>query len=83
MKRKFSEIQRSDVFSHVTNLTYLPKWGVLLIDMLLALIAYVISYQISYKLEHMQVTQGILPSWQQAIVGMSFQTLAFWAFHTN
>ena len=82
MKRKFSEIQRSDVFSHVTNLTYLPKWGVLLIDMLLALIAYVISYLISYNLVHMQVTQGILPIWQQAIVVMCFQTLAFWVFHT-
>ncbi len=82
MKRKFSEIQRSDVFSHVTNLTYLPKWGVLLIDMLLALIAYVISYLISYNLVHMQVTQGILPIWQQAIIVMCFQTLAFWVFHT-
>ena len=55
MKHKLSELKRSDIFTHVTNLTYLPKWGVLLIDMLLALIAYVISYMISYNLAGLRV----------------------------
>ena len=61
MKHKLSELKRSDVFTHVTNLTYLPKWGVLLIDLLLALIAYVISYMISYNLAGLRVSSGVLP----------------------
>ncbi len=82
MKKRLSEIQRSDIFSHVTNLTYLPKWGVLLIDLLLTLIAYVISYLISYNLIHLNPTKCIIPIWQQAIVMMGMQLLSFWIFHT-
>lgn len=82
MKKKFSELKRSDVFTHVTNLTYLPKWGVLLIDLLLALIAYVISYMISYNLAGLQVRPGILPIWQQAGIVMVLQAIMFWVFHT-
>ena len=82
MVHKFSELKRSDIFTHVTNLTYLPKWGVLLIDMLLALIAFVISYMISYSLAGLHVEQGILPIWEQAAILMLFQALAFWLFHT-
>ena len=82
MKKKISELKRSDVFTHVTNLTYLPKWGVLLIDLLLALIAYVISYMISYNLAGLQVRPGILPIWQQAGIVMVLQAIMFWVFHT-
>lgn len=82
MKKKISELKRSDVFTHVTNLTYLPKWGVLLIDLLLALIAYVISYLISYNLAGLQIKPGILPIWQQAAIVMVLQALMFWLFHT-
>lgn len=82
MKKKISELKRSDVFTHVTNLTYLPKWGVLLIDLLLALIAYVISYLISYNLAGLQIKPGILPIWQQAAIVMVLQAVMFWLFHT-
>ena len=82
MKHKLSELKRSDIFTHVTNLTYLPKWGVLLIDMLLALIAYVVSYMISYNLAGLHVEKGVLAIWQQAAIIMVFQAVAFWIFHT-
>ena len=82
MKKRFSELKRSDVFTHVTNLTYLPKWGVLLIDLLLARIAYVISYMISYNLAGLHAKPGILPIWQQASIVMVLQAVMFWVFHT-
>ena len=82
MKKRFSELKRSDVFTHVTNLTYLPKWGVLLIDLLLSLIAYVISYMISYNLAGLHAKPGILPIWQQASIVMVLQAVMFWVFHT-
>lgn len=82
MKKKISELQRPDIFSHVTNLTYLPKWGVLLIDMLLALIAYMISYLISYNLVSLHIEHNVLQIWQQAGILMISQVLCFWGFHT-
>ena len=82
MKKRFSELKRSDVFTHVTNLTYLPKWGVLLIDLLLSLIAYVISYMISYNLAGLHAKPGILPIWQQASIVMVLQAVMFCVFHT-
>lgn len=82
MKRKISELKRSDVFSHVTNLTYLPRWGVLLIDLLLALIAYMISFLISYNIAGVRVEREILPLWQQALIVLGLQALTFWMFRT-
>ena len=82
MRHKFSELKRSDIFTHVTNLTYLPKWGVFLIDLLLALVAYMISYMISYNLAGLHVEECLLSLWQQAAVLMVLQALAFWVFHT-
>ena len=82
MRHKFSELKRSDIFTHVTNLTYLPKWGVFLIDLLLALVAYMISYMISYNLAGLHIEECLLSLWQQAAVLMVLQALAFWMFHT-
>ena len=78
----FREIKRSDIFSHVTSLTYLPKWGVLLIDLLLALIAYMISYLIGHTLISMSEDGLLLEIWQQAAILMVLQALFFWIFHT-
>lgn len=83
MRKRLSEIQRSDIFSHATNLSYMPKWGVLLIDMLLALIAYVVSFMISNSLVNINYAGGnMLPIWQQAGIVMVVQLIYFWIFHT-
>ena len=82
MKRRLSELKRSDIFSHVTNLTYLPKWGVLLIDLLLALIAFMVSYLISVNIAHVHIENTIYALWRQALILMVCQAFTFWAFHT-
>ena len=82
MKKRLSELKRSDIFSHVTNLTYLPKWGVLLIDLFLALIAYLISYLISYTLIGVRIDQGVLPLWEQTVILLVVQAIFFRVFHT-
>ena len=81
MKKRLSELKRSDIFTHVTNITYMPKWGVLLIDLLLVLIAYMISFLISGALINMR-PQAVLPIWQQACIVFAIQALFFWVFHT-
>ena len=82
MKRPIGETQRTDVYSRLTSLTYMPKWGVLLIDLLLALIAYAVSYQLSYSLVPIRPERGVLPIWEQACIVMAVQLLCFWIFHT-
>lgn len=60
----------------------MPKWGVLFIDMLLVLIAYVISYLISFSLIDLKLDRSGLPIWEQAGIIMFMQLLSFWMFHT-
>ncbi len=82
MKKRLSDIQRTDVYSRLTGLTYMPKWGVFLIDLLLALIAYAVSCQLSYSLVNIRPERGMLPIWEQACIVMLVQLLCFWIFHT-
>ena len=42
--KRINEIRNTDLFSHWINIAYLPRWGVLLLDLLIALLAFIISY---------------------------------------
>ena len=74
-------ISKTDMFSHWINIGYLPRWGVLLLDLLIALVAFVISYLIGRGLLDYDSTVR-LPIWQQAITVVLLQGVSFWAFHT-
>ena len=74
-------ISKTDMFSHWINIGYLPRWGVLLLDLLIALVAFVISYLIGRGLLDYDATVR-LPIWQQAITIVLLQGVSFWAFHT-
>ena len=74
-------ISKTDIFSHWINIGYLPRWGVLLLDLLIALVAFVISYLIGRGLLDYDATVR-LPIWQQAITVVLLQGVSFWAFHT-
>lgn len=74
-------IAKTDMFSHWINIGYLPRWGVLLLDLLIALVAFVISYLIGRGLLDYDSTVR-LPIWQQAITTVLLQGVSFWAFHT-
>ena len=41
MMKKMKHISKSDMFSHWINIGYLPRWGVLLLDILIVLTAFV------------------------------------------
>lgn len=77
------DIRQSDIFSHLTAMQYLPRWSVLLLDLLLCTIAFAISYAIgasifNYHPEH----KFDIDIWGQMLLLMGFQTLFFWIFHT-
>lgn len=79
--KSLKEIMQSDIFSHWSNINYLPRWGVLLIDILIALVAFVISYAIGSNLLTYNLSV-ILPIWLQAGIVVIIQTFFYWVFHT-
>lgn len=77
-----TDILKSDIFSHWTNLSYLPRWGVLLLDLLIVFIAFIISFAIGNRLFTYGTTDLLMPIWLQCAIVMALQTLFFWVFHT-
>ena len=83
MKNRLKDLRHSDIFSHLPQMSYLPRWCVLLLDLTLCAIAFGMSVWIgsdffSYKAYDVpKVSFG----WQCLIV-LIIQTLSFWMFHT-
>ena len=81
MKGK-NAISKTDIFSHWVNISYLPRWGVLLLDLLIVLISFTISKVIGTNLLKYEIFNSLLPIWGQVLLLLVIQTLFFWAFHT-
>lgn len=81
MKKRRNEIKKSDIFSHWVNIDYLPRWGVLLLDLLIVLFAFVISTFIGENVVGYDFTAK-LPIWEQAAILLVVQCIFFWVFHT-
>ena len=77
------EVMRSDMFSHLPQMNYLPRWGVLLVDMMLCSIAFWLSVWVgSGFLHYMDLSKQYMPIGVQYLLVMGVQLAAFWAFHT-
>ena len=74
MKKRRNEIKKSDIFSHWVNIDYLPRWGVLLLDLLIAMIAFVISAFIGENVVGYDFTTK-LPIWEQAAILLVVQCI--------
>lgn len=78
-----NELKRSDMLDHMINMAYLPRWGVLLIDMALSLIAFTLSYVIGWGLfDYTGINVKILPIYLQGASIVIVQTIFYWVFHT-
>ena len=82
MVNKLNELRKSDIFDHLVNMSYLPRWSVLLIDMLLSLMAFAVSYAIGSNLFGYRPSPVLLPIWQQALIVLVVQLVCFWIFHS-
>ena len=80
--KRLKELRQSDILSHWVDMDYLPRWSVLLMDLLIVFVAFVVSYIIGSNLLEYDTNYLILPIWAQAIVLMVEQTIFFWVFHT-
>lgn len=79
--KRMKDISKSDMFSHWINIGYLPRWGVLLLDLLIVLIAFVVSYMIGSQILTYDLAAR-MPIWGQAVFVLVLQGVFFWAFHT-
>ena len=78
-----NEIRHSDIFSHLPQMHYLPRWGVLLLDLFLCTIAFWVSVWIgSGFFNYMNVGETSLSMGLHYLIVMGMQLLMFWAFHT-
>lgn len=82
MKEKLNFLLGTDMFSHLTNLKYIPRWVVLLFDIFLCLISYFIAYYISLKLYNSTLDERVLSVFQRAGLIIGLQIVLFWLFHT-
>ena len=78
-----NEIKRSDIFSHIPQISYMPRWGVLLMDLLLCSFAFWASVWVGSGFFHyLDITQLEVPIGAQYLIVMFFQLASFWVFHT-
>lgn len=80
--KQFKDVSKSDIFSHWINIGYLPRWGVLLLDLLIVLVAFTISIAIGTSLLKYDTSKMLFPIWAQPILLVLTQTIFFWIFHT-
>jgi FlaA1/EpsC-like NDP-sugar epimerase len=76
-----NELKKTDLYSHWVNIGYLPRWGVLLLDLFIALIAFIISYLIGDNIVGYDMNTP-LPLWAQMGLVLVTQCMFFVIFHT-
>ena len=82
-KYNLNELRNSDIFSHIPQMSYMPRWGVLLMDVMLCTIAFWVSVWVgSGFLNYLSLGSQIMPIGAQYLIVMIVQIIAFWAFHT-
>lgn len=80
---KLNEVSRSDIFARLPKMSYLPRWGVLMMDLLLCTTAFWLSVWIGSGIfNYGELFHQTVPIWLQFLMVMVVQTLAFWVFHT-
>lgn len=83
IKDKFKEVFHSDIFSHLPAVGYIPRWSVLLLDMVLCTIAFWLSIWIGGGVfEYVQERESLYSFGVQYAIVIGVQLLSFWAFHT-
>lgn len=83
IKDKFKEVFHSDIFSHLPAVGYIPRWSVLLLDMVLCTIAFWLSIWIGGGVfDYVQERESLYSFGVQYAIVIGVQLLSFWAFHT-
>jgi len=77
------DVLHSDIFTHLPQVDYMPRWGVLLLDLMLCAIAFWMSVWVgSDFFARLDDTRQMLDIGWQCLIVLAVQALCFWAFHT-
>ena len=76
------ELKQSDIFSHMSSMGYLPRWCVLLLDLMLCSLGYWLSIWIGTSLFHYHPTGLMISTAGQYGILIAVQAGCFWLFHT-
>lgn len=80
---KIKELNGSDIFSHLPQANYVPRWAVLLLDLLLCAIAFWLSVWVgSGFFNYVHLDEHPVSISAQFMMVMGIQLVFFWAFHT-
>lgn len=82
MKKHDSDFFDTSFLSKFVSMKYLPRWIVLLIDVLLSLFAFIIAIYIADKIKFEPSSWIFLTNIQRATVLIVLQIILFWFFHT-
>jgi FlaA1/EpsC-like NDP-sugar epimerase len=82
MKDRFNFLKNSDVFSHLNNMKYIPRWVVLFVDVFLCFLAYYISYYFTSRIYNHSIDLRLFTSFQRLEIIIAGQIIFFWLFHT-
>lgn len=82
MKEKFNFLGSSDIFSHLTNIKYIPRWLVLFVDIAFCLFSFWISLVITDALYDGMSDIRILSLYERMGIVIGSQVIFFWIFHT-
>lgn len=82
MKEKFISLKSSDIFSHLTNLKYIPRWLVLFVDIIICVTSIFIAHYISSKIFFNVSDERVFTFYQRLEIIIFTQLIFFWFFHT-
>lgn len=83
MKHRFiNNILQSEFFNHISSMGYLPRWCILLIDILLCALAFALSVSLGNNMFAYGTNEQLLPIWNQFFILLGVQIVTFLLFHT-
>lgn len=77
-----NSLRSSDIFTRIPDLKYLPRWIVLLIDLMLCVGAFMLSILMGEVLFDYSFEGFALSSWQASLILLGIQLFCFYLFHT-
>ena len=81
--KRLNELKGSDIFSRLTQMSYLPRWTVFMMDVVLCTIAFWLSVLVgSGFFDYGALSGQIVPFGYQYLIVIGVQMIFFWIFHT-
>ncbi len=76
------QISRSQLLSRLDSMGYMPRWGVLLLDIVLSSIAWGICFFLGENVFMSQAHTLLIPEWEQLVCVLGVQIVFFFLFRT-